>query len=267
MDAFLVRQNRYSVVWDESETDGNVSLLRSEHPHDRYREIADVTGLTQYVDVPQGEDGEELSGTRFREWYYKIVSESGEIGPAYVSGEVDRHALQASRLAWRHLKRDIATKGYLLPRPTKGERCPDCWDEDRQQVTRAQCSSCGGTGFRKGYSTPVEIFLSFDDKKVHPEDYPNMKFAQGQHKMWTANEPIVRDGDYIIRARDLEVYEVLRVQPTTKSGLVVRQPMMGRVVDKSSVRTEVVDQTEEFITRYTESWGFSGRSKAPFRGA
>lgn len=264
MNVHLVGRNRYAIVWDPDKTKGEVRLLRSEHIHDKYRKVATVTDASQYIDVPQDKDGNTYPPTRFREWYYKIKHETGEIGPSYVRGVPDRRALEVARLAWRHLKRDIRSKAYHLPRPTTGERCEKCWDENRKQRIRSKCQACGGTGFQKGYARPAEVFVSFDDKKVHPEDMPNMKMAKGQHKMWTANEPVVRDGDFLIRKRDMEIYEVLRVQPTTKTGLIVRQPMMCRVVEKSNVKEHVLNESDSAHQKYIEKWEYEGESGPPF---
>jgi hypothetical protein len=264
MEIFLTGPNRYVITWNEEDVSGAATLLRSEHPHEGWKEVADVTGLFQYVDIPASR-GEELRKRRFREWYYRIDSKAGTAGPMSLDGKPDRRALQVSRLAWRHLARDIQTQAYLLPRSTTGERCEVCWDETRQQVTRTNCPECDGTGFQEGYPSPVLIYVSFDNQEVHPEDFPNMKFEQGQHQMWTASEPRIQAGDYIVRKRDLQIYEIVRVQPTSKAGLVIRQPMIGRVVPKSDVRSHMLDDLPSRAVRdYINGWSYWGTTSAPF---
>ena len=229
-------RNRYLISWTSNEVAGSVSIYRSQNATSNFKKIAEVDSVRQFADTLSVQ-GTEKKTTNYQRWHYKISSSKGEVGPKTFRHPKDRYANRAAELAHRHLQRDVGVPSYLIERPTEGRRC-SCWDDVLRKTTKSSCNDplCDGSGFVKGYGTPIDILVSYSPQKESVEQMPNLKFSQGQVPMWTSNKYLVEEGDYILRDVDWQLYEIVDVRPTTKKTFIIRQPMIGRIVEKNDKR-------------------------------
>lgn len=241
MEAHLVQLNTYLIAWTADDVSGASTLLRSERPHDGFEPVADVTGLLQYQDVPSDEEGVPHRPRRGRQWYWKVESESGSTRSVTTEGPVDAYALEAARLAYRNVQRDIGGDALIVAPATLGERCPDCYDATRRARVRSSCATCSSSGFLGGWPAPIAARVCFGQQVVHPQQFSTMKFEAGQFQLWMPNRPLLRENDLIIRRRDLEVFEVVQWQPTQRNGLIIRQNLACRIVERSKANKDLID--------------------------
>lgn len=217
--------NTFALAWDEV---GAGEIFRSDMEEDDFVAVATVaSGIQQFEDTPPVRE----SGRRT--WFYKIVIGGETIGPAHAEAEADYIALEVARLARRQIDR-IGQDSYLFSMPTFGERCTECWDAVRQVRKRSACSTCDGTGFLRGASAPLSFYMSYGNVPAYPERTQLGKVDFLQEQAWTANYPLLKIGDHIVRARDLEVFEVMRLQPTWRSGTLLRQNAILKQIERGS---------------------------------
>jgi hypothetical protein len=248
MNVYLVGPNQYAITWNKDGVVGTATLERSDHLIEGWVTVADVTGLVTYTDDPiwiwdtdpQTPTPPNIRSDRGRTWYYRIIHDGTTIGPGFVDGLPDPRGMEMARLSKRHLQRDIQTQAYLVRRPTYGEHCTECWDARRQEVVRSQCNTCDGSGRLRGYATAQLIYISFAPEVAQPEQMNTMRFEQAQIPMWTSNTPVLAVGDFLIRKHDLEVIEIVRWKPTLRRGFILRQTLIGQLVEKADHRQDLI---------------------------
>jgi len=240
MDVYRVGPNEYGLVWNPDRVTGVATLQYSDRDDEVFVAGPVVTGLSTITHEPVWvwTDPEEQSAPPKirsdykRTWFWRIEHEGGILGPVSIDGKPYGVSVEIARLATRHLKRDIQNEAWLIRKPTYGERCSTCWDDIRGMVTRSNCADCDGTGYERGWGTATHIYASFSNEEPQPEQMPTMRFDQLQKRIWTANTPIVRIGDYILEKNTLNLYEVVRWLPTLHRGFMMRQNIMGRLEEK-----------------------------------
>lgn len=98
--------------------------------------------------------------------HYRVLLTTSEAtyasAPQHAMGNLSRKdwllVKELTRLETVRLKKAAGQLGYLLKRKLFGTACPDCLDEQTQEIRNAQCATCYGTGLVGGYYDPVPCF-------------------------------------------------------------------------------------------------------------
>jgi hypothetical protein len=90
----------------------------------------------------------------------------------------------------------IPTLIYI--RRTFGQRCPMCWDSVKKRVSMSKCLSCYGTGFYRGFHTPINTYLNFAPSTNQSELSPLGESEPNIVKAWMSNYPPLSHGDLIV---------------------------------------------------------------------
>lgn len=244
---------------------GDVSdmvIERSEQRGGPYTQVAKVSLSSQYIDT--------LPSTRNSrdEYYYRlrpaditvtgpngnpVVDENGDLmqsdvdtegldilGPERAEPEVGSRTAYVRQQAYRHLRR-VGETAYVFEEQT-GTRCPDCWDSVRKVRERSDCGTCGGSGYVNGWSTPLEVLMSFGTGEAEPKQTQGGKMSTLQLQCWTAAIPEVDVGDHVVRDRDREVFRVVKRQPTKKGPHDIRQNVIIKLVERGSEKRSVAEK-------------------------
>jgi hypothetical protein len=114
----------------------------------------------------------------------------------------------------------------LLIKNRSGVRCPVCWDEELQQVTKSRCLTCYSTGYTGGYY-PLDVYISFTEpgfsERFDITDVQDVQ--QGVTTAWAPNYPLIQSSDVIVDEFNRR-FIVLQAQPTTKDGRVYLRQLL-----------------------------------------
>lgn len=229
----------YHLIWERTR---NAKVFRSTEKSDNYEEVADLTNVSQYTDEPTTRPKTRTT------YFYKVDLYDGngnvedKLGPeAAKPAEIDEGAIYVRNQAARHFRR-IGQKSYLFERNDSGSRCKKCWDEDRKVQTRKNCDNCGGSGYVEGWSSPIPLYLSYSLEQPKPQKTQGGKLESQQVQAQTSATPRLTMGDYVVRERDYEVYEVIQQQPTRKGPHILRQNVILKMVEKGSAPRKLANE-------------------------
>ena len=228
----LAADFRHLVFWT---VEGLVTLYRSELPDGEWGSPIYMGSQNQYLDLPPE------PRSIYQRWYYRLVDSQGvEYGPETIREEPDNQANFVACTARRHIKR-IGQESYLFVKRHKGTRCTECWDDVRQKRTRSNCSACGGTTYIEGWTSPIHLWASYGVDEPMPQRTQSGKLVQLQSQGWTADAPLLKIGDHIVRAWDRRVYEVLRWAPTRKGPHLLRQNIILKLVERGATQEHLAN--------------------------
>lgn len=239
----------YHVRWSPPDGALGTALLeRSESPSGPWEPVL-RTAAGEAIDSPAAGDAYN------REWFYRARygPVSGDLPTPLQGGEgdvlvagpsslgqrfdalspSDRQAVHASWLARRQMAR-IGEPAMLVPKLTSGERCPKCWNAERQVRERSSCTTCSSTGFVGGAPAPIPIRMSFGKDEPSAQPTQAAKSVLLQVPAWTSNYPRIKPGDFVVRLSDRKVLEVMEWRPTRFRSYVVRQNIITRMVDRGA---------------------------------
>lgn len=250
---------RIHLSWGKT---ADVLIERSKQRAGPFTEIAELGLSSQYIDTPP------LPRNSRDEIYYQIrpgdftlrdengdpiLDDEGEpmttapdaeyldsIGPVKAEKEVGSRTAYVRLQAERHLRR-VGEKAHLFEEQT-GTRCPDCWDDIRKVRERSDCSTCGGSGYLSGWSTPIEIRMSFGTGEPEPKQTQGGELETMQLQCWAGAIPEIDIGDHVVRDRDREVFRVVKRQPTRKEGHNIRQNVICKMVEHGAEERSVADE-------------------------
>ena len=148
--------------------------------------------------------------------YYRIVLRTGDAqrfssGPYSTLGPLDKREILEARsiikgelLAMRNFS-GICCLLYKLK--GWGEICdnPGCVDLDTEEVMKGTtCETCFGTGFKKGYATPVDYYISTEENKPQSAKIENSEVGfihQIGRSFRSIACPMLRTRDLLIEKR------------------------------------------------------------------
>lgn len=229
----------YHLSWERNR---DAKIYRSTERSSGYEQIAQPSNASQYIDEPTTRPRSRTN------YHYKVDlfdsdgNKAHELGPEKAEPKpLDNGAFYIRRQARRHLKR-VGQRSYLFEAADSGERCPECWDKERQMRTRKDCDNCEGNGYINGWSDPIELYLSYSLEQIEPKQTQGGKLNTQQVNAHTSASPRISIGDHIVRSRDRQVYEVLKRQPSKKSEHILRQNVIIKMVEKGSAARQLADK-------------------------
>lgn len=226
--------------WENTGTpDGNKLVIkRSDSPVSEFSEIGSVDDTEVFF-----VDDAPLTHRKYIPQYYKVKNPDDTYSKTvYTPFNPEKHVLEQNRLLERHLRRDVGKLSYYFRRKSTGLRC-DCWDEDLGKSVISDCPDCAGTGRKKGYADPVEVYISYPPLAPNSIQLDHIKFNILTPNAWTGNYPPIYPDDVIIRADDMEVFVVEgEVRVTGRLLYPSRQMFQLRGVEHQSVEYGLIDR-------------------------
>ena len=119
----------------------------------------------------------------------------------------------------------IGTPCLLFIRRTFGPYCPNCYDYLKERVRLSSCDVCYGTGYEKGFFSPIPVYLSFPafTKTTTLEDIGEHQLTY--NKIEASNWPIYSPGDLIV-TRNNKRLRVTEVAPSESvEGILINQTL------------------------------------------
>lgn len=177
-------------------------------------------------------------------YFYKIIVEEIATGKK-AEGEVftldgaeeDIYAFYMSQLYNVYLDNCIQnSKLLLLKKKRSGTRCK-CYDDIRGTSRQSKCTECYGTTIEGGYFNPTEISCSYFNSAAENEIFSPSIITDDETpiQLWTPNYPIIKTGDVLVDSRENKRYIVMSVQPSKKSGFLVRQTIQAQRIPKTNI--------------------------------
>lgn len=208
------------IFWKPS--NGTAPLYRSEAPHDGFTKVTDL-------DLTKGKYEDEVDISEGKILYYKIGDTL-----LWLKGYPNDYAREIMRRDhWflRSKRHSGGTHAYAFIRRTRGEHCPDCWDEINEKVTRSNCKTCFGTGMKKPYFKPLKFYGDFRPSNAQTMPTRDRVLTNSfQSAFWTTNVPL-------FKPRDIVVFKDVRYRVV--SG--INYSRMGHFITKQFVPLEAIE--------------------------
>jgi hypothetical protein len=177
---------------------------------------------------------------KWREYFYKLrivykpTGEELEIGPtASKEPEPDLIAAEIIRQEDVLFREFTGRKCWLYPARTFGPRC-SCFDATLSRITRAGHLPCFGTGWLKGYMSPVEIYVQFDPNPKLVALQPTGEMQPSNASARMSSFPPISPRDIIIESENRR-WRVVNVQQTQRLRAIVHQELQLHEVPRSDV--------------------------------
>ena len=128
----------------------------------------------------------------------------------------------------------------LLKRMRTGELC-DCYDDIRGSRKGDQCTSCFGTGYKGGFYPPSTIKVCyFNVESITEEMGIRGTFkSESPVQFWTANYPVIQEGDIVVNTLTADKYTVTNWQPSYKNGFLIRQTVQVTRIPEASIYQKI----------------------------
>lgn len=207
----------HDIYWDIEDTSEDVTgyqfeVLRSEGAEGPYIPVS-----PPFIDHYSFRDVDAHPGNPKRRFYYKIrVTHriNGQVATypdrgEYLHAEVDKIALEKSRLRRLHLKLHSGRRVWILPRRRSGQLC-SCYDQDRERKIRSNCLVCYDTKYVGGYLSPIETYMSIREGAQFAQQAPQIEIVQTNAQAILPHYPPVVTDDIIIEAENVR-WKVLPV--------------------------------------------------------
>ena len=190
------------------------------------------TGALSVIDTPP-------NISEIGSYYYKVQLKS-VADDSLLEESITKHprqdrpkvALEIVRRNNLLLRRFVGFRGFLLTKKESGSRCPTCWDSIKERRNRSHCSECGDTGWIKGLSDPIPIFIASSSANESQAVSVLGATEEVSRALWTSNYPLVNPGDILI-LDNKEIYRIDTVQPVAFRETIVSQNLQTTGMGKN----------------------------------
>ena len=149
--------------------------------------------------------------------------------PAFVGDKLPRwHHIrlkEINRREWLLLRKFAGNECLILRAKHYGPRCPECYDELAEKLTKPHCHTCFGTGYDGGYYPGIRSYMQFDSSTDSAVYTYFGKLEANEIGAWTIQYPDVESFDIVIRIRDFKVFRVKQSANTEILNKICRQIM------------------------------------------
>ena len=201
----ILDQKRFLLSWDFSgdSTSEKLTIERSDSPDSDFEELAVIDDTeVSYIDT------DPPTHRKYIPYYYRIKHADGTYSEiVHLPFQQDRQQLQYIYLLNRHLLRDVGIKSYYFHYKRSGIFC-DCWNQQLKKSIVKNCPDCNGTGRKRGYGDPVQIYVSYPPDSPTEVSTGYTKYQVLAPQVWTSNYPLLFPEDIIIRDDDKEIFVV-----------------------------------------------------------
>lgn len=236
----IIDLNEYLLSWEieGDPTGATLTIERSDSPDSEWEVLDNAVSdsATSYLDTSP------RTHQKYIPYYYRIQQPDGTYSDHFhLPFEPNRHALQQIHMTKRALQRDVGVVSYYFHKKDYGTRCSECWDGTIKKSTLPDCPTCKGTGFEKGYSDPVKLYVVFPPNMPEILHVGHTKFNILQGMAWTTNYPVIVPGDLILRDDDKELFKVgNQVRRTGLRQYPERQMFQASAIERESVEFDLI---------------------------
>jgi hypothetical protein len=190
----------------------------------------------------------QLSLTRGIFYRVVVTPPSGDDNAFEVVSVVEPRLDGKQRLLKRKILRDESimfrklngVEVAVVKRMHWGPRCTVCWDKTTKSVTRANCSTCFGTGFSPGYFEPVITLARRgtlpSSKQLSPQGIAEYRPTQ----VTMLDAPKVEPDDVLVFLKDNKRFVVKSVLQTELKTVAVHQKFEVSELARSSIEYRIV---------------------------
>lgn len=184
---------------------------------------------------------------RWRRLYYRIRlvhRASGEIrefpddNGASVDPPLALDALEAARYEEVIFREHNARPCWLFKRRDFGPRCPHCWDERANRPTTKRCHACYGTGYLRGFHSPIQFWCQIDPA---PEAVQQSSVDESQEQLTRARctfFPPISPKDVIVELENIR-WRVSSNNPTRRLRSSIHQELTVYRIPEGSIEFEL----------------------------
>lgn len=231
------------ISWEVAPThvdvlDFTFQVLRSESPSGPFEPLGG-TFEDRYVVI----DGDLAVGNRWRVFHYlvrvthKRTGATRDWGPVAREPEPDLIAMELRRHALLLMREFAGRECWVLPRRTFGQRC-SCWDTTLRAPKHSGCRGCFGTGFARGYLSPIQSFMQIDPAAKTESVAASVATQQVNTSARCPYYPPLRPGDLIVEAENRR-WRVISAAATEKGRAVVHQELTLHEIPPRDVEFDV----------------------------
>jgi hypothetical protein len=231
------------------------SVYRSGSPEGPWETLlSDGVDIYNYSDVLPSTSTQDTGDINqlslVRGIYYRVVvvPPSGTVNQVEVVSIVEPRLDGTQRLLKRKILRDESlmfrklngVEIAVVKRMHWGPRCTKCWDKVTKTVTRANCTTCFGTGFSPGYFAPVLTLGRRGTlpaaKQISPQGVSEFRPTQ----VTILDAPRVEPDDVLVFLKDNRRFIVKSVIQTELKTVGVHQKFEVSELARSSIEYRLV---------------------------
>jgi hypothetical protein len=153
-------------------------------------------------------------------------------------GKQDLIAAEVIRLETLLFEEFVGNLGWLFPRRTFGQRCPQCWDDVLQKRIDDRCPTCYGTGFSGGYHYPIQFYLQEDEAPLTVQPSMHDVHMQSMMSFRCPSSPDIKPLDMLVDHKNRRM-RVTQVHGTGRLGVTIRQEVQAVVLQPGSIEDSV----------------------------
>lgn len=175
----------------------------------------------------------------FKDYYYRVrisgPSNTRHSKPFKVARPKDLVAAELMRKNEMLHRVKNGTKCLVYQKKKEGVRCAYCWDEVRHRVLLDQCPECLGTGYKRGFYSPVEMWINIsrDQYVLQKESMGNYERRSSLLKMTAV--PELKPEDLIFEIEEGVIWKIIENrEKIKKQRSLYRQTLVGVALDKDS---------------------------------
>lgn len=182
--------------------------------------------------------------TNARSLFYRVKAKHSPSGKEIYSkvfdqeGEISLLAQEMVRLERVLFEEFVATKCWVFPRRTFGQKCPNCYDPVMEKIIDDQCPTCWNTGFSGGYHYPISFWAQIDSpeqtEQVTLEDHRRVLYFT----LRCGPSPALKPLDLIIDHQNRRM-RVVSVSGTSRLGVTVRQEVRLVQIQRGSIEDRI----------------------------
>lgn len=230
---------------EESLSDYTFNIYRSSSPEDGFEIIAsDIQEPYEFLDTSVN-----LYKNNIR-FYYKVeiinkislISSMPDIyGEIYQRkpDEVSGFIIHNNKILLNVIDNDPI---WILQKKRHGQKCTNCWDDIRRQVTMNNCPVCLESGYVGGYYKPIQVNMSYSSSPSSRQSEVAIEEIYSSIEpisIWIANYPIVEAGDIVVDVYNNR-YIIMRVVNTTKNKYhLLRQVITMQKIPRGNVAFQI----------------------------
>lgn len=221
--------NYFYIEWEFVPDSGHLeneyefTILWSTDPESGFQHILDEMGDPIVVPPNQNYYTHQLKHFNFNiDRYYIIKSkatfppeeETESSPPVYVGMFTDGVLETIHRNENIRLTQYCGEPAHIIKKHTFGAKCPNCWNEYRDDIAIGHCPICHGSKFLYGWYQPISVQIDTaadpkksDSQKTGEDIYDTLMFRM-------ANFPLVRPGDLVVLEGSNQRYEIVHVDTT-----------------------------------------------------
>jgi hypothetical protein len=139
------------------------------------------------------------------------------------------------------LDKFVGVDSLIFRKKYFGQRCPNCYNEDIEKVTKDHCLTCLGTSFIGGYFPGMLTKMCYEISPNNTQLTYLGKLETNQTSAWTISSPALMTHDLILRIPDYSLFRIESINQTELQTVQVRQVVQITELSKNSVEMNLIN--------------------------